>query len=132
GRDRRGERAGGRGAADGTGGALAAIVADERRPAVVHGLRHAALRAAEVVAALAAEEKGRVAPPRLQKDGLLAGREDLPEPLDERPGEERHALLVRARALALEVHDGDARQRLRVHPGGEHELRHPAAPGGLL
>ncbi len=87
------------------GDALAAVVADQAAAPVVHRARDAALRASEVVAAVAAQEERREAPSGLEEDRLLAAGEDVPEPFHERTREERHTFLFGKRGLAAEIHD---------------------------
>ena len=94
---------------------LAAVVADERAPALVDGARDAALRAAEVVAAVAAEQKRRVA-----RGAAGAGSPALRAAKTSRSRstsgarEERDALLVRTRrSRACRSTIVDLRQRAR-------------------
>ena len=107
---------------------LAAVVTDEPPSPVVDRARHAAVRAAEVEAAVAAEKVGREAPPGLQKDCLLPPAEHLPQAFDEGRREERHPLLLRERLLAPEVDDLDSGQRPRLDAGRERQESHAADP----
>src|SRR5207249_10671634 len=61
---------------------LPAVMAQESPAPVVDGPADAAAAATEVVAAIAAEEKGSEPSPRLEEDRLLPSREDLAQPLD--------------------------------------------------
>jgi hypothetical protein len=92
----------------------------------------AAPPAPKIVAALPAEKERGEAAARLEQDRLLPPRKNFPEPLDERPREERNALLLGAGRFAFEIHEGDARQRPVVHAGGQPQEAQPAVAGGLV
>jgi hypothetical protein len=98
---------------------------------VVYGPSDAALVAAEIVAAIPAEQKRREAAARLQQNRLLASREDRGQTLEQGAREEGHALLVRTRGLSPQVDETDLGQRAPCHALRQPQQDDPAARGSV-
>src|SRR5262249_10465998 len=91
--------------------AQAAVMTEEQPGAAVHGERDAAVAAAELVSALAAEQVRRVAAPIDEDDDLLAGGERLLHRRLQGLAEDDEALVLFLRALLAQVDDLGVRER---------------------
>src|SRR5262249_22699920 len=130
--DRLEHRASAVGAAKRTREPLSAVVAEKGATAVVDGPADAAPAAPEVVAAVAAQEKGSEAPPGLEENRLLSAGEDLAQPVGEGAREERHALFLGPSRLPLQVHERNLGKRAAVHAPHQPEQLDPAVARGLV
>ena len=98
------------------GPAQSAVVAEQHPGPAMDGHRHAAVAAAKVMAAFAAEQVRRITPAVDEDDGLLARGECLLQRRLQRRAEDHEAAIFFFRALRPEIDDVGLRQRACLHP----------------